>query len=85
MYITYNNVFFLFQNEISHDADLDSGSAVSGQMLESFQDIAEGPAPDTVYLGIDKNLANFKDKDVDFRYISDAIPKKPFYPASLSK
>ncbi|KAL0894088.1 hypothetical protein ABMA27_014134 [Loxostege sticticalis] len=80
----YTSMLQQGQNEISHDSELDSGSAVSGQMLESFKNAAESPDPETVYLGIDKSVVDFKEKDVDFRYISDAIPKKPFYPASLA-
>ncbi|XP_063821940.1 uncharacterized protein LOC135071964 [Ostrinia nubilalis] len=77
----YTSMLHQGQNELAQDSDW---SAVSGQMLESLQDVAEGPDPKTVYLGIDKNVVNFKENDVDFRYISDAIPKKPFYPASLA-
>lgn len=54
-------------------------------MLESLQPIPESPVVNSVYLGIDRNIVDFKDKDVDFRYISDAIPKKPFYPAPFGK
>lgn len=39
----------------------------------------------SVYLGIDRNTVKFKDTDNDFRYYFDSVPKKPFFPAPLSK
>lgn len=37
------------------------------------------------YLSVDRAYPKFKESDIDFRYLSDAMPKKPFYPAALCK
>ena len=52
-------------------------------MLESLQDQSPTSEVKSVYLGIDRNIVKVKDGDIDFRYISDAIPKKPFFPAAF--
>ncbi|XP_013194946.2 uncharacterized protein LOC106138359 [Amyelois transitella] len=57
---------------------------VYGQQLDSLQDSSTHQKIRPVYLGIDRNVIKFKETDNDFRYISDAIPKRPFFPASLS-
>ncbi|KAF9421889.1 hypothetical protein HW555_002329, partial [Spodoptera exigua] len=57
---------------------------VSGQMLESLQDQSHASEVKSVYLGIDRNIIEVKEADLDFRYISDAIPKKPFFPAAFA-
>uniref|UniRef100_A0A1E1WDK1 Plastocyanin-like domain-containing protein n=1 Tax=Pectinophora gossypiella TaxID=13191 RepID=A0A1E1WDK1_PECGO len=66
------------------DLPTDNAAAVSGQTLKSLQDVTHVPEVKSVYLGIDKNIIQIKDSDNDFRYISDALPTKPFFPASLS-
>lgn len=59
--------------------------ALNGQMMESLQDVAYVSEPKGIYLGIDRNEVKYKEDDIDFRYISDAIPMKPFLPASLGQ
>lgn len=54
-------------------------------MLESLQDQSHATDVKSVYLGIDRNVIKVKDDEIDFRYISDAIPKKPYFPAPLGK
>lgn len=58
---------------------------INGQMLESLNDVIEDSNIQykSVYLSIDRNVVDAKENDNDFRYISDAIPKKPFLPAPL--
>lgn len=58
---------------------------IYGQKLESLKDVASITEVTRVYLGIDKNIVNVSESDNDFRYISDALPKKPFFPATLCK
>lgn len=57
--------------------------ALNGQMMESVQDVTYTSEPKGVYLGIDKNMVKYKEDDIDFKYVSDTIPRKPFLPASL--
>lgn len=79
----YTSMLQQGQNQVDKESDLNSGLAVYGQLLESIQEIPEVALTETVYLGIDRNKRNVPEKDIDFRYISDAIPKKPYYPASF--
>lgn len=53
--------------------------------MESLYDVTFAQKPKSVYLGIDRNIVTYKDSDLDYRYISDAIPKKPHFPAALCK
>ncbi|CAG9783903.1 unnamed protein product [Diatraea saccharalis] len=71
------------KNEVSQESDLDSNGIVYGQLLKSIQEAPQDVVEETVYLGIDRKQSNIKESDIDFRYISDAIPKKPYYPASF--
>ncbi|PZC81713.1 hypothetical protein B5X24_HaOG212157 [Helicoverpa armigera] len=71
------------QNEFSQ-AKWESDLVVGGQMLESLQDVSHAAEVKSVYLGIDRNVVKVKDGDIDFRYISDAIPKKAFFPAAFA-
>ncbi|XP_063531559.1 uncharacterized protein LOC134742378 [Cydia strobilella] len=64
--------------------DSDSGIQTYGQNLESIQDVSNSIVDRSLILSIDRHVLQFKDTDNDYRYISDAIPKKPFFPASLS-
>lgn len=75
-------VFFPLQKL---SADMNPLGDSLGQMFHSMNsdDIESDLHVTSYYLGIDKNKINFKETDNDFSYISDAIPKKPFYPASL--
>ncbi|CAH0406370.1 unnamed protein product [Chilo suppressalis] len=85
LYSGFNYTSMLQQgvNEVDHENGLDSDSAVYGQMLESLQEVSQDAPPEPVYLGINRKKWNIKEKDIDFRYISDAIPKKVYYPASF--
>ncbi|CAH2073524.1 unnamed protein product, partial [Iphiclides podalirius] len=59
-------------------------SVLHGQKMLSLRD--QSPVKDvkTTYLGIDRNVIAFKDADNDYRYLSDVVPKKNYYPAALS-
>lgn len=59
--------------------------ALTGQMMESLQDGTYSSEPKGVYLGIDRNMVKYKEDDIDFRYVSDSIPKKPYMPAFLGE
>ncbi|KAM3963142.1 uncharacterized protein ACR2FA_002903 [Aphomia sociella] len=73
------------QNDImKSETDRDSGPPIYGQTLKSTQDVAYNTPVKTIYLGIDKKMVKHEDSENDFRYISEAIPKKPFFPAALS-
>ncbi|GBP55348.1 hypothetical protein EVAR_31868_1 [Eumeta japonica] len=58
--------------------------AVYGQYLESPKEAWHASEVKKVYLGIKRTIVQFKDSDNDFRYISDAIVKKPFYSSQLT-
>ncbi|KAL4714587.1 hypothetical protein ACJJTC_006633 [Scirpophaga incertulas] len=84
VYSGFNYTSMLHQGQnVVEDFYEDTGSEIYGQMLESLNDVGQSPRLKKVYLGIDRKSNNYMEYDVDFRYISDAIPKKPFYPAFL--
>ncbi|XP_053625627.1 uncharacterized protein LOC128683739 [Plodia interpunctella] len=84
IYSGFNYTAMLHNGQNDVAPDVDQSSPVSGHQLESLLDTSTHQKVTPVYLGIDRNVIKFKDTDNEFRYISDAIPKKPFYPASLS-
>ncbi|XP_072943842.1 uncharacterized protein [Epargyreus clarus] len=62
-----------------------AASIIYGQKLQYLRDSTNAAENvKSVYLGIDRNTVKFKDSDNDYRYLSDALPTKPFYPAELS-
>ncbi|XP_059057139.1 uncharacterized protein LOC131850794 [Achroia grisella] len=69
---------------INTESGRDTGRPVFGQMLKSKQNVAYDKPLKTVYLSIDKKVVKHEDSENDFRYVSDAVPKKPFFPAALS-
>ncbi|KAG6448378.1 hypothetical protein O3G_MSEX005450 [Manduca sexta] len=80
----YTSMLLDKQNDPRQHQDTDIDLTINGQMLESSKntkDASHSPEVKSVYLSIDKNVVNVKDND--FRYISDAIPKKPYYPAPM--
>ncbi|KAH9637876.1 hypothetical protein HF086_013362 [Spodoptera exigua] len=81
IYSGFNYTAMLEENQQESFA---SDLVVSGQMLESLQDQSHASEVKSVYLGIDRNIIEVKEADLDFRYISDAIPKKPFFPAAFA-
>lgn len=58
---------------------------VYGQILQANKKASYSPISRSILLSIDRNTVDFKETDNDFRYISDALPKKPYFPASLCK
>ncbi|VVC95323.1 unnamed protein product [Leptidea sinapis] len=64
--------------------NIEDSSTVKGQDLLSYKQVPPFKNVRSVYLGIDKNMIEFKETDNDFRYVSDVVPKKPFFPAALS-
>ncbi|XP_039747441.1 L-ascorbate oxidase-like [Pararge aegeria] len=66
------------ESETNYDTITDS------QHLPSLREASPVPSVKSVYLSIDKNSPKFKDADIDFSYRSDAMSKKPFFPAVLS-
>ncbi|XP_045445904.1 L-ascorbate oxidase-like [Melitaea cinxia] len=70
------------------DADtefvLEDKEAISGQALHSSRDVPAVDNIKSIYLKIDRSHLRVKDDDIDFRYLSDAVPHKPFFPAALS-
>ncbi|KAJ2952928.1 hypothetical protein O0L34_g7297 [Tuta absoluta] len=60
-----------------------SPTTVFGQMLQSYHEVIPDSDVKSYYLGIDDKNLEFDDNDLDFRYISDALPLKPFFPAPL--
>ncbi|XP_026724639.1 laccase-2-like [Trichoplusia ni] len=88
IYSGFNYTSMLQENqndlEDPHHANWESDLVVGGQMLESLQDQSHATDVKSVYLGIDRNVIKVKDDEIDFRYISDAIPKKPYFPAPLA-
>ncbi|XP_031768453.1 uncharacterized protein LOC113517565 [Galleria mellonella] len=71
-------------NLINTETDKELGPPVYGQMLESKQNVAQSTPSKTVYLSIDRKAVKHEDNENDFRYISEALPNKPFFPAALS-
>lgn len=67
-----------------------SEEIISGQYL---LDLVSAPASLTVspvaeksvYLKVEASFLNINDDDSEYRYLSDAMPVPPFYPASLCK
>ncbi|XP_075969820.1 uncharacterized protein LOC142972506 [Anticarsia gemmatalis] len=86
LYSGFNYTSMLQENqtEANENSNWDAGIILGGQMLESLQEQSHTTEVKSVYLGVDRNIIKVKDSDIDFRYISDAIPKKPYYPAPLS-
>lgn len=75
----------LYFKDTDTESILDAKEAITGQALHSSRDV---PAVDNVksmYLKIDRSHLRVKDDDIDFRYLSDAVPHKPFFPAALCK
>lgn len=70
---------------MSNDFPLNLESIVQGQKLLSHQDEILDKSVKTTYLGLDRNIIAFEEADNDFRYLSDAVPKKSFYPAAFCK
>ncbi|KAJ8722548.1 hypothetical protein PYW07_003728 [Mythimna separata] len=85
IYSGFNYTAMLEENQNDYiKTNWESDLVVDGQMLESLQDQNHVSEVKSVYLGIDRNVVKVKDGDIDFRYISDAIPKKPFFPAAFA-
>ncbi|KAJ8725800.1 hypothetical protein PYW08_003983 [Mythimna loreyi] len=85
IYSGFNYTAMLEENQNEYiKTNWESDLVVDGQMLESLQDQNHVAEVKSVYLGIDKNAVKVKLSDIDFRYISDAIPKKPFFPAAFA-
>ncbi|XP_022820277.1 laccase-2-like [Spodoptera litura] len=85
IYSGFNYTAMLAENQNEYKQEsFASDLVVSGQMLESLQDQSHASEVKSVYLGIDRNTVQVKEADLDFRYISDAIPKKPFFPAAFA-
>lgn len=64
--------------------ELDLSTTIYGQALEALHDSIQAPLAEKVYLGIDKNTETGSHVN-DYRYVSDAIPKKPFFPVAYGK
>ncbi|XP_037869374.1 uncharacterized protein LOC101739043 isoform X2 [Bombyx mori] len=70
------------QDEKLQDTELDENTpALNGQALESIRDDSFSSDIKSIYLSIDRKKPVKEEND--FRYISDAIPKKAYYPAPL--
>lgn len=92
--VYYNEVFisihlYLYLNVYFKDADteyvLEDKEAITGQALHSSRDVPAVDNVKSIYLKIDRSHLRVKDDDIDFRYLSDAVPHKPFFPAALCK
>ncbi|CAK1545224.1 unnamed protein product [Leptosia nina] len=70
--------------DIPNEMTYDKNSIVCGQQLLSSKDVTSKSVVKSVYLGIEKNNIAVKDNELDFRYLSDVVPKKPFFPTALS-
>ncbi|XP_050344676.1 uncharacterized protein LOC126769838 [Nymphalis io] len=85
LYSGFNYTSMLTQEpNMDSDSELETRETISSQQLQSYRDVPSVNSVKSIYLGIDKTHPKFKDNDIDFRYISDAVPKKPFIPAVLS-
>ncbi|CAH4037261.1 L-ascorbate oxidase-like [Pieris brassicae] len=81
LYQGFNYTSMIEQNP---NTEVDKDDIVFGQKLISYKDVTLLPSVKSVYLGIDKHSVEVKDADLDFRYLSDVVPKKPFFPTALS-
>ncbi|XP_068629840.1 uncharacterized protein [Battus philenor] len=70
--------------KFADEALTDTENIINGQKLFSLQYQNLKKHVKTYYLGIDKKVISYNDDDNDYRYLSDAVPKKNFYPAALS-
>lgn len=86
IYSGFNYTSMLEENQtvLNENLNWNSGIILGGQMLESLYDQSHTTEVKSLYLGIDKNIVKVNENEIDFRYISDAIPKKPFFPAALT-
>ncbi|XP_023948181.2 uncharacterized protein LOC112053114 [Bicyclus anynana] len=79
---------FNYTNMLEQGPALETESSyetvVFGQQLRSLREASHVANKKSVYLSIDKHSSKFKDADIDFSYRSDAMAKKPFFPAVLS-
>ncbi|KOB79192.1 Laccase-25 [Operophtera brumata] len=82
LYSGFNYTSMLQENKHETHGDTSLSSVtLNGQMMESLQDVTYTSEPKSVYLGIDRNLVNYKDDDIDFRYGIVQINSKSFlYP-----
>ncbi|CAG4911775.1 unnamed protein product [Colias eurytheme] len=78
------NYTSMLENVPNTELNYDISNIITGQKLLSNKDANLANKIKSFYLGIDKNAIKVKDEDLDYRYISDALPKKPLYPSALS-
>ncbi|CAG9114637.1 unnamed protein product [Plutella xylostella] len=86
LYSGFNYTAMLVDEENDdYSFEMDPSSAIHGQGLESLNEETDYGAETikSVYLGVDRTN-DLKDEPNDFRYISDAMPKKPFFPAPIA-
>nr|ATG88100.1 laccase-2-like protein [Plutella xylostella] len=86
LYSGFNYTAMLVDEEKDdYSFEMDPSSAIHGQGLESLNEETDYGAETikSVYLGVDRTN-DLKDEPNDFRYISDAMPKKPFFPAPIA-
>ncbi|CAH0721837.1 unnamed protein product, partial [Brenthis ino] len=85
LYSGFNYTSMMEQGpDIDMNFEFDAKDIISGQQLQSFKDVPLAGNIKSFYLDIDKAYPKLNDGDIDFRYLSDAMPKKPFFPAALS-
>lgn len=79
--------FLKIYNYRFQNAELDQKyeTIIYGQQLHALREASPVADVKSVYLSVDKHSPKFKDSDIDFSYRSDAMPKKPFFPAVLCK
>ncbi|XP_045781984.1 laccase-2-like isoform X1 [Maniola jurtina] len=83
LYSGFNYTNLLEQGPTA-ELEQDYETIIYGQQLRSLRDMSPVTKVKSVYLSIDKNAPKFKDSDIDFSYRSDAMSKKPFFPAVLA-
>ncbi|CAK1581693.1 unnamed protein product [Parnassius mnemosyne] len=85
LYSGFNYTSLLHQGPTLTSELLNSETIIQGQHLLSLQDQTYyNKDVKTIYLGVDRYVIPFEDNDNDYRYISDGVPKKTFYPAAVS-
>lgn len=71
--------------QTSMESIVNGKEITSGQKLKSLQDNTNvNVSADPIYLIIDRVFNDFKENENDFRYISDAMPQKTFFPYVMS-
>ncbi|XP_032514057.2 uncharacterized protein LOC116767710 [Danaus plexippus] len=82
--LIYSGFNYTSMLEQGPNTESEIGTFIDSEKYLSLKDSQAPAKVKSIYLRIDRNSFDVKDSDLDFRYRSDAMKKKPFYPATLS-